>query len=81
MPPKIRLDLAKGFTLYMVKAVIKRQGRRNHRPRNDQSLAIIMTPLHRSPPVGELSTDWSGQRQILVKNIVDFFKSRFFTPV
>ena len=41
MPPSITLEMAKGFTLYMVKAVIERPRRRGHRPREDQPLALM----------------------------------------
>ena len=41
MPPSITLEMAKGFTLYMVKAVIERPSRRGRRSREDQRLALM----------------------------------------
>jgi Thiamine pyrophosphate enzyme, C-terminal TPP binding domain len=39
MPPSITLEMAKGFTLYMVKVLISGRGR-DHRPRPLQSVAV-----------------------------------------
>ena len=40
MPPSITVEMAKGFSLYMVKAVMSGAARRDHRPRKDESLAL-----------------------------------------
>ena len=41
MPPSITLEMAKGFTLFMVKAVIERPRRRGRRSREDERLALM----------------------------------------
>ena len=40
MPPSITVEMAKGFTLYMVKAVMSGRGDEVDRPREDEPLAL-----------------------------------------
>ena len=44
MPPSVTLDMAKGFTLYMVKAVLSGRADEVYRPRQDESLAVTQFP-------------------------------------
>jgi hypothetical protein len=49
MPPSITLEMARGFTLYMVRAIMNGRGRGTHRSGRDESVALSELRRRRTP--------------------------------